>query len=520
MRKTLAGITVGGMAFGTIWMGVAAPHDFNGGGDCDSYTIVLDGTYEAHTILIDGVAQAEVKLTYDIPDTSDNEERSFTVKWDKTSNDIIKTHTLERDTSDCVSKKVTICHATNSNTNPYTHPTVDADAVDGDTGNDNGNGDHQTHTGPVWNPLLKDQQISWGDIIPPFYEDGSPGYWPSKNWDTAGQALYRAGCQIPKPDDLVEYTEWEDGDYECPDTTVEQTRSKTTTTYKLVQGEWVVDTVTTVEETRTRDLTLEEQQSVCEEPESKVEYTEWVDGDYECGDTTVVQTRTKTVTNYTFVSGEGWVADEPIVTEETQTRDLTAEEQEEACPVITPFAFGAALTECQSGVPYIVITFQNTYPQLAGLTGTLFIDTLAEEPVSNQPLVYQPGTTVQVLYPGATVDENGEVTDLPGWNLNDDGFWVRDPSDEFLRDGLLLRYELNPTATAEVTYPPESSLCSSPENPPVDPPVDPPVTPPTSPPVTKTSLPVTGSETGMLVSLGGLLLAAGAVTLFVKKRLI
>lgn len=41
--------------------------------------------------------------------------------------------------------QVTICHATNSTTNPYTTATVDPDSIDGV-----GNGDHYSeHTGPV-----------------------------------------------------------------------------------------------------------------------------------------------------------------------------------------------------------------------------------------------------------------------------------------------------------------------------------------------------------------------------------
>lgn len=94
-----AGLLTGAAVWGTV--GTASAHDFNGGGDCDSWTLVLDGTYGAHTIYIDSVAQSSVKTSYTISDGSDDEYRSFTVKWDKASNDVTKTHTLSRDTDGC-----------------------------------------------------------------------------------------------------------------------------------------------------------------------------------------------------------------------------------------------------------------------------------------------------------------------------------------------------------------------------------------------------------------------------------
>ena len=130
---------------------------------------------------------------------------------------------------------------------------------------------------------------------------------------------------------------------------------------------------------------------------------------------------------------------------------------------------------CVREVPFIQIDFQNTFPELAGQVGTLTIADINGNVVSTQPLVYQPNTSVQILYPGTSVNPDGSIDDVPGWILTDDGFWIRDPSDEFLREGLFLTYELNPTAgPVFVTYPPESSACANPDGP-----FPPPVTPPT-----------------------------------------
>ncbi|MGB0113431.1 MAG: LPXTG cell wall anchor domain-containing protein [Ilumatobacteraceae bacterium] len=45
-----------------------------------------------------------------------------------------------------------------------------------------------------------------------------------------------------------------------------------------------------------------------------------------------------------------------------------------------------------------------------------------------------------------------------------DGSWIPDPSDAILRDGLTIQVEVNPTATATVSYPPATSACNGPED--------------------------------------------------------
>jgi hypothetical protein len=120
---------------------------------------------------------------------------------------------------------------------------------------------------------------------------------------------------------------------------------------------------------------------------------------------------------------------------------------------------------CIREVPTIVINFPNLFPQLAGVTGTLTMRDVDGNVISVQPLVYEPGATVHVLYPGTAVNPDGSIADVPGWELLPNGFWIPDPSDERLRDGILLTYEVNPTASAFVTYPPESSTCANPDGP-------------------------------------------------------
>ncbi len=67
------------------------------------------------------------------------------------------------------------------------------------------------------------------------------------------------------------------------------------------------------------------------------------------------------------------------------------------------------------------------------------------------------------LYPGAAVDGEGNGTDWPGWKL-ENGEWVLDDSDAFLRDGVRVVVSVNPTAEATVGYPAASAACASPES--------------------------------------------------------
>ena len=83
--------------------------------------------------------------------------------------------------------EVTLCHATDSYTNPYVSISVDYHSVV--------NGGHGTHDGPVFDPSI---QTKWGDIIPAF-DFGPDAQYGGMNLDAAGQVVLDNGCSVVPP---------------------------------------------------------------------------------------------------------------------------------------------------------------------------------------------------------------------------------------------------------------------------------------------------------------------------------
>jgi hypothetical protein len=82
--------------------------------------------------------------------------------------------------------KVTLCHATDSTTNPYSLITVDYHSI-----TLKGHGGHE---GPLYAPGM---EHGWGDVIPAF--DFGGHQFAGANLDEAGQALLASGCMVVPP---------------------------------------------------------------------------------------------------------------------------------------------------------------------------------------------------------------------------------------------------------------------------------------------------------------------------------
>lgn len=89
-------------------------------------------------------------------------------------------------------KQITICHATDSQTNPYVKITVSANAI---ANHQDFNGHGVQHEGGVWFKGIADH--AWGDIIPAFTTKSGVAY-PGQN-ATAGSSVLAKDCKVTAP---------------------------------------------------------------------------------------------------------------------------------------------------------------------------------------------------------------------------------------------------------------------------------------------------------------------------------
>jgi hypothetical protein len=131
--------------------------------------------------------------------------------------------------------KVTLCHATDSYSNPYVTESVDV-ASPLFVG-------HDGHDGPVFFAAIP-KGTKWGDIIPAFDFGGSEVY-AGKNLTTEGQAILDNGCVAP---DAVTTTTSTTEPSNTETTTTTTTEPESTTTSTTV-GATVIGATTTTRPT-------------------------------------------------------------------------------------------------------------------------------------------------------------------------------------------------------------------------------------------------------------------------------
>lgn len=119
----------------------------------------------------------------------------------------------------------------------------------------------------------------------------------------------------------------------------------------------------------------------------------------------------------------------------------------------------------------------------------------------------------RVLWPGAVEGPNGEALDWPGWTLAPDGYtWVEHDEWDWVRGGVPVTFQVNPSAQIIAVYPEATAPCADPPTTVVSA-ADEPGDPQTA------VLSATGSESLRVALAAGGLLIAGGLILFVRSSL-
>lgn len=190
LKKLLAGLSALVLSLGMIALvaGPASAHTPDLTPTCTALDVELTNyaTSSQHSntveVWIDGTQVTNTtfqgSFSHNYPFTSGPDTHTYRVKvvaWDDSKyNFDTGTTTISNCAPDDTSKKITLCHATGSNSNPYSVTTDSVNAII----NHSGHGAHPN------------------DIIPPFTYTlhGVPGSYAGQNWTTVNQLYYNNGC--------------------------------------------------------------------------------------------------------------------------------------------------------------------------------------------------------------------------------------------------------------------------------------------------------------------------------------
>lgn len=327
-------------------------------------------------------------------------------------------------------------------------------------------------------------------------------------------------CRPEQPKDIV--TSVETYTYDCTSYEVTVKTVTTTTTYTWNGSEWIAGAPTDSESFTTRPMTAAEKKD-CPVPETTVEYREWVDGEWDCGDTEVTQKREVVETSYDRDAEGNIVVASSLRTEE-QTRPLTSEEIGAECPLVP----GDIVSTCQGDVPYL--GYAVTLPEGFETDDESPVTITFVNPDGEDYVATDQELSGSLLWPGAKATEPKM---WPGWDLVNGTYVQTDGNFAWTREGVTVRFDVNPTFSTVVEYPAATALCANPPEqaispePPTEEPEQPgteqpgteqpsgPVSPaePTDPALASTGggvspiLPIAGG-TGLLLGLAALLTVA------------
>lgn len=168
---------------------------------------------------------------------------------------------------------------------------------------------------------------------------------------------------------------------------------------------------------------------------------------------------------------------------------------------------------CDNDVPKLRYTVTPVGSDRTTVTVT-FVNPQGDDVVyADQPLS---GT---VLWPGAVVDASGKGVDWPGWRL-EAGKWVQGDEFDWVRPSVQVDFEVNPSGSAVVAYPPSSPVClTEPERSDVLVAGGPAAKPAAKPAAAKAQvLSATGSSVGPVAMIAGGLVLAGAGGVLAARR--
>ncbi|WP_341994213.1 hypothetical protein MRBLWH7_002098 [Microbacterium sp. LWH7-1.2] len=295
--------------------------------------------------------------------------------------------------------------------------------------------------GNDWNSVIENPQAGVAYASPP----NSAG-----NQANVSHWIVCKGKTPEQPKDKV--TVDKESTTDCVKNVVVTVTTTTTTPYiwDAATQKWVLDSANaeSSEKSESRPLT-EEEWADCNPTTTKTTYGEWADGEWDCGDTSVTQTREVYTTVY-----HGEIAEPTVTTTETQERELTPEEISANCDLIA----GVIESVCIGDAPFL--GYEVTLPEGFETEDENPVTITFVNPEGEDYVV--PGThplSGTILWPGAST---GTPKMWPGWELVNGEYVKTDGNYDWTRNGVTVRFQVNPSYETEVEYPAASEDCANP----------------------------------------------------------